>query len=177
MPFLVHMFCATLFRYQGNSNYCEMLSFEILTHCNGGNPAVRAKATALFYLLLKVTSKFFFPIRPKCSTIAILSQITCFTEKLGRTRSWRWSESVPYESAGYSCRISVDRRGYWRSGAGNLRVLSWTLIWQWYGLDLSRIWVSCRVLSSSYKFIARKRRRIHTLQDVMAVLCIRKCGN
>ena len=42
----------TLFRW-ANTSYCGDLCFEILRHCNLPHAVVRAKAAALFYLLIK----------------------------------------------------------------------------------------------------------------------------
>ncbi|KAL6049946.1 RasGEF domain-containing protein [Balamuthia mandrillaris] len=53
MQFIVHRFKKPLFRYPGNSKFCEMLSYEILRHCNFRDVVIRTKASSLFFLLLK----------------------------------------------------------------------------------------------------------------------------
>eukprot|EP01087_Luapelamoeba_hula_P015415 TRINITY_DN4603_c0_g1_i1.p1 TRINITY_DN4603_c0_g1~~TRINITY_DN4603_c0_g1_i1.p1 ORF type:complete len:2339 (+),score=482.98 TRINITY_DN4603_c0_g1_i1:7388-14404(+) len=51
---VVHNFSKAVFQFTSNAKYCEMLSFEILGHCNFSlSPVVRSKATSMFYILLK----------------------------------------------------------------------------------------------------------------------------
>ncbi len=52
------VFKKALFTYSGNSKFCELLSFEILAHCNSSDPLIRSKAASMFYLFLKVPGSF-----------------------------------------------------------------------------------------------------------------------
>lgn len=48
------VFKRALFEYSGNSKFCELLSFEILAHCNSTDNLIRSKAASMFYLFLKM---------------------------------------------------------------------------------------------------------------------------
>jgi hypothetical protein len=54
-------FKQALFEYGGNSKFCELLSFEILAHCNSTDALIRSKAASMFYLFLKVDAATPFP--------------------------------------------------------------------------------------------------------------------
>ena len=50
----VQVFKQALFEYGSNSKFCELLSFEILAHCNSTDALIRSKAASMFYLFLRV---------------------------------------------------------------------------------------------------------------------------
>jgi hypothetical protein len=52
LRYFINTYPQTLFRWT-NTSYCGDLCFEILRHCNLPHAVVRAKAAALFYLLIK----------------------------------------------------------------------------------------------------------------------------
>ncbi|ELR23197.1 uncharacterized protein ACA1_067810 [Acanthamoeba castellanii str. Neff] len=53
LQFVVHVFKQALFEYGSNSKFCELLSFEILAHCNSTDALIRSKAASMFYLFLR----------------------------------------------------------------------------------------------------------------------------
>jgi hypothetical protein len=104
LRYFINTYPQTLFRW-ANTSYCGDLCFEVLRHCNVPHAAVRAKAAALFYLLIKARTLCSDPP----SDVAVLIVRSCHVVRADQLRGDKVDRTDP--AAVHDCRIAAHRYG------------------------------------------------------------------